>query len=156
MDSPQIRPLGSEAAAQMAGLHKRAFENIGQVWSCEDLEALLSRVFTRGWGVFAGARLRSFILFQILGDEAEILTLASDPEHRRSGHARSLLEKSEKEFLPLGVNSLFLEVSSDNHPAISLYSAMGFAQIGLRKNYYRMSNGESTDALVMQRKLMKF
>ena len=36
-----------------------------------------------------------------------------------------------------GSHILRLEVRESNVPAIALYKSMGFAQLGLRKNYYR-------------------
>ena len=43
---------------------------------------------------------------------------------------------------------LFLEVRSRNVPAIKLYTAYGFKEIGIRKNYYK---DPQDDAIVMLR-----
>ena len=48
-----------------------------------------------------------------------------------------------------GAVSVSLEVRPENAAALGLYRAMGFTQIGLRKNYY--ARGE--DAVIMEYRL---
>ena len=43
---------------------------------------------------------------------------------------------------------VYLEVRTDNAPAIALYESLGFSTVGLRKRYYRASGA---DAFTMQR-----
>ncbi len=43
---------------------------------------------------------------------------------------------------------VFLEVRTDNAPAIELYESFGFVNVGLRKRYYRASGA---DAYTMRR-----
>ncbi|EUA92009.1 putative ribosomal-protein-alanine acetyltransferase, RimI [Mycobacterium ulcerans str. Harvey] len=43
---------------------------------------------------------------------------------------------------------VFLEVRTDNEPAIALYRSVGFEQVGLRRRYYRVSGA---DAYTMRR-----
>jgi ribosomal-protein-alanine N-acetyltransferase len=43
---------------------------------------------------------------------------------------------------------VYLEVRTDNEPAIALYLSAGFARIGLRRRYYRVSGA---DAYTMRR-----
>ena len=38
---------------------------------------------------------------------------------------------------------VFLEVRTDNEPAIGMYSAHGFETIGVRKRYYRQSGADA-------------
>lgn len=50
------------------------------------------------------------------------------------------LAKSEK-----NINSITLEVNSNNEPAIKLYEKFGFKKVGLRKRYYNNTD----DAIIM-------
>jgi ribosomal-protein-alanine N-acetyltransferase len=44
--------------------------------------------------------------------------------------------------------TVFLEVRTDNEPAIALYESLGFVNVGLRRRYYRSSGA---DAYTMRR-----
>jgi ribosomal-protein-alanine N-acetyltransferase len=53
----------------------------------------------------------------------------------------------------LGVRSVFLEVDAANSPALRLYEAMGFDEVGRREGYYRDNTGAASTALVLRRDL---
>ena len=77
--------------------------------------------------------------------EYEVHTIGVDPAHQGRGIGRVLLDRI------LGVASggvVFLEVRTDNAAAIGLYESVGFAKMGLRKRYYRVSGA---DAYTMRR-----
>ncbi|MUL81272.1 MULTISPECIES: ribosomal protein S18-alanine N-acetyltransferase [unclassified Mycolicibacterium] len=77
--------------------------------------------------------------------EYEIHTIGVDPDFQGQGIGRRLLDDM-LDFASGGI--VFLEVRTDNEPAISLYESAGFVNIGLRKRYYRASGA---DAYTMQR-----
>ncbi|HZE02675.1 MAG TPA: ribosomal protein S18-alanine N-acetyltransferase [Pseudonocardiaceae bacterium] len=79
------------------------------------------------------------------GGEAEIHTLAVDPDHQRRGIGRALLRAVLDHAHGATV---FLEVRTDNDSAIKLYRSEGFDVIGLRRGYYRPSGA---DAFTMRR-----
>lgn len=87
-----------------------------------------------------------FVMWRRLGDEAEILTLAVAPAHRRRGCARALLDGLVAAARGEGVRALFLEVDAGNAAAIALYGGAGFARIARRARYYK----SGADALVMR------
>ena len=94
---------------------------------------------------------RGFLLARAASDEAEILTLAVDPAHRRQGIARDLVTCALGACPDLGAARLFLEVAADNPAALALYDSLGFAEIGRRKRYYPRPNAAAVDAVVMRR-----
>ncbi|MDV3127417.1 ribosomal protein S18-alanine N-acetyltransferase [Mycobacterium sp. 21AC1] len=77
--------------------------------------------------------------------EYEIHTIGVDPDFQGQGIGRRLLDDL-LDFASGGM--VFLEVRTDNEPAIKLYESAGFTNIGLRKRYYRASGA---DAYTMQR-----
>ena len=79
------------------------------------------------------------------GSEAEVHTLAVAPAHQGRGIGRALL----RALLDHAVGAtVFLEVRTDNEPAIALYRSEGFVVIGTRRRYYRPSGA---DAFTMRR-----
>ncbi|GGK56946.1 ribosomal protein S18-alanine N-acetyltransferase [Nocardia camponoti] len=87
----------------------------------------------------------------LLGDaehpEAEVHTIGVDPLAHRGGIGTLLLEALLAAAAERG-GPVFLEVRTDNQPAIGLYAKHGFHIIGLRKNYYHPSGA---DAYTMRR-----
>lgn len=77
--------------------------------------------------------------------EYEIHTIGVDPAYQGQGIGREMLNR----LLELaGSDTVYLEVRTDNAAAIAMYESAGFATVGLRKRYYRMSGA---DAYTMQR-----
>ena len=83
----------------------------------------------------------SFIVGQILYENAEIIDIYVTPEYRRKGIAKKLMNTiiDNKD-----VKNITLEVNINNKNAILLYNSLGFKEATIRKGYY---NGE--DALLM-------
>jgi len=77
--------------------------------------------------------------------EYEVHTIGVDPAYQGQGIGRRLLDELLK-FADGGV--VYLEVRTDNETAIALYRSVGFAQIGVRRHYYRVSGA---DAYTMRR-----
>ena len=92
----------------------------------------------------------AFCAFWLVADQAHINNLAVRPEFRRAGLGLTLLEAIVGEAQQLGATSLTLEVRSSNLAARALYAKAGFAQEGVRKNYY---NNPVEDALILVRKM---
>jgi [ribosomal protein S18]-alanine N-acetyltransferase len=77
--------------------------------------------------------------------EFEIHTIGVDPKHQGRGIGRRMLDA----LLDIAADSVVhLEVRTDNEAAIALYRSVGFAEVGLRKRYYRVSGA---DAYTMRR-----
>lgn len=78
--------------------------------------------------------------------EYEIHTIGVDPAYQGRGIGRRMMT----ELLDYaGTDSVvYLEVRTDNGPAIGLYTSLGFITVGLRKRYYRVSGA---DAFTMRR-----
>ena len=83
----------------------------------------------------------SFIVGQILYENAEIIDIYVTPEYRRRGIAKELMNKIIDDEQ---VKNITLEVNINNKNAILLYNSLGFKEATKRKEYY---NGE--DALLM-------
>ncbi|MGX0901483.1 ribosomal-protein-alanine N-acetyltransferase [Roseovarius sp. MBR-79] len=137
------RPFSMTPEA-LADTHARAFAGQGRAWSAAEFAALLASPH-----VFVSGDARGFALGRVIADEAELLTLATDPGHRRQGHARACLCAFAAEARARGAETAFLEVAEDNAAALALYAGAGFAQTARREGYYP---GGRT-AVVMQKHL---
>lgn len=100
----------------------------------------------------AAQNLLAFALGRVTLDEAELLTLAVDPDARRKGLGRAVLSAFETQASDRGATRAFLEVADTNQPARALYAASGWAMTGARPNYYRTTDGR-IDAILMGRSL---
>ncbi len=77
--------------------------------------------------------------------EYEVHTIGVDPTCQGRGIGRALLADL-LDFAKRG--EVYLEVRTDNEPAINLYKSVGFATVGVRKRYYKVSGA---DAYTMKR-----
>ncbi len=134
------------AHARIAGaLHRVSFD---APWSDEEFARLLEQPGVAGL-MWPAAEPKGFILIRAVADEAEILTLAVAPMHRRQGIAADLLNEACRILRAGGTQRLFLEVAADNAAARALYISYGFAMTGRRAKYYDRGAGPRVDAIVM-------
>jgi ribosomal-protein-alanine N-acetyltransferase len=131
----------------LAMLHRAAFTQ-DRAWDADEFANLLA---TPHCHVIAESN--GFALIRVIADEAELLTIAVHPEHRRAGLGKSLLIRSMAKATDLGAFELFLEVAADNAGAMALYHSTGFAQVGLRPGYYARAGVDPVDALLLSRPL---
>jgi ribosomal-protein-alanine N-acetyltransferase len=149
---PVIRHIGIERGGECAALHALSFVH---PWSMAELEQMLGAKEVLADGAYDGKThaLYGFLLSRIAADEAEILTIAVDPAHRKSGIGAKLLTAHLARLAAQRVKTLFLEVDENNTAARALYSRFGFQKVGERKAYYRTADGERATALVMRLEL---
>jgi ribosomal-protein-alanine N-acetyltransferase len=147
----KLRAADASDALALAKAHASAF---AAPWPPEAFAGLLGAP-----GVFALAAVADapvgLILMRAIAGEAEVLTLAVEPSHRRRGVARALLEAGLAQAAAAGAEACFLEVAADNPAAVALYRAAGFETAGHRRGYYRRPDGEEVDALVLRRTLKR-
>ena len=74
--------------------------------------------------------------------EAEVHTIGVDPELRQRGIGGTLLDELLRVADAWG-GPVFLEVRTDNAPAIALYRREGFEIVGTRKRYYQPSGADA-------------
>jgi len=105
---------------------------------------------TQAGDVTQAAGLAGFVLMRAAAGEAEILTLAVDPQHRRQGVGRALVDAGLAAALAVPCAQVFLEVADTNTAAKRLYASLGFAAVGRRVAYYADGPGAPADALVLR------
>jgi [ribosomal protein S18]-alanine N-acetyltransferase len=150
------RQVFSPEAHTLAKIHEECFPNywdsnaFTNFFGVENTRALLVEIQTAS---AAGEVMLpvAMMVFRVVHEHSDIITIAVRPQWRRMGLARELMGRAMTHARTLGANVMFLDVEETNQPAIVLYQELGFKQINRRKSYYKQKDGSYTDALVMQR-----
>ncbi|MDP6953252.1 MAG: GNAT family N-acetyltransferase [Alphaproteobacteria bacterium] len=150
MTRPDLVVAGPAHAEALAALHGLCFP---EGWAAEAFANLLG---TPGSAAVIAVveEPAGFLLWRLLGDEAEIITLGVVPHRRRSGIAGLLMADACDRAAAGGATSIVLEVAVDNQPACAFYTAQGFAEVGMRRGYYRRAGAPSVDAVILRRPLV--
>ena len=120
-------------------------------WSRRLLSDELDLTSQRRYTVAVEGRTVIGVLGLMLIDrDAHINTIATRPGHEGRGVARSLLDEAIPVVEAGGYSRITLEVAVGNTRARNLYVKYGFAPLGVRKQYYRVTR---EDALVLVRNL---
>jgi [ribosomal protein S18]-alanine N-acetyltransferase len=143
-----IRPMRPEDLEAVMEIQRVSFKN---PWSMD----LFRREMSHDWSTILLAeqmpdsgspRALGFLIFWLVHDEIHILNVATAPQARLQGIARTLLETALARGRQHRCALATLEVRRSNEAALGLYKAFGFRPVGIRPNYYVE---ESEDAVVM-------
>jgi ribosomal-protein-alanine N-acetyltransferase len=94
------------------------------------------------------------ILFPAL-DELHLLNITVSPQLRRLGIGIKMMHAIEGVAAQQNMPRIILEVRPSNEAALKLYQALGYEQIGMRKNYYPVdaASGLREDAFVLAKSI---
>lgn len=140
-----IKRMTSDHVSRVAQLEAICFSD---PWSEKSVASELSNPLSLWLVAEVDGQVAGYIGSQSVPPESDVMNVAVDPSYRRRGIAQALVTVLVKELKNAGNTSLILEVRASNSAAIALYEKMGFAQIGLRKNYYR---NPKEDALILRK-----
>lgn len=130
----EIVEMTLETAAQVAQLEAICFAD---PWSEKSVVSELSNPLSLWLVALDGARVAGYVGSQSVEGEADMMNVAVHQDFRRRGVGQALVNALVEKLEKRGVHSLTLEVRISNESAIGLYEKLGFAQVGLRNNYYR-------------------
>ncbi len=125
---------------KIANLHKLCFPH--KPWTATDFADLKKS----GCDIIASQN--GFIVWRVVTDEAEIITIGVAPDARGGGIASAMLGLAEMDARKNGATKMFLEVAEDNAPARKLYDGAGYKIVGRRPKYY-----DGVDAILMEKSL---
>ncbi|KAG1650047.1 Ferric uptake regulation protein [Nymphon striatum] len=138
----------------MADIHATTFK---PAWTDGEFADLLNNDNIGGIALVEqasnGGAMVGFALIREAADEAEVLTIAVKPNWQKQGVGRRLMDIALSNLDLNGIETLFLEVDSNNKNATALYQRIGFEQVAIRKNYYSLEDGVKSNALVMRHKV---
>ena len=139
----EIRRASPRDALRISELEKEIFSD---PWSERSVTNTISLDGAMCYVALTDGEIQAYVLGRIIPPEGEIFRIATAPDKRKRGIAYRLLDYAVKCEKGRGLEILFLEVRSKNLPAIALYKAYGFRDMGLRKNYYK---NPDDDAVIM-------
>jgi ribosomal-protein-alanine N-acetyltransferase len=145
----QLRPVSSESAQLLTRIHNECFPHY---WNPDAFTDFFAVGGTCALLAEAGEP-AGMVVYRVMHEQADIITIAVAPPFRRQGVARLLMGKVLADAAAAGGKAMFLDVEEGNEAALRLYKGYGFSQINRRKQYYRQKDGSFTDALVMMCKL---
>ncbi|MBQ8514472.1 MAG: ribosomal protein S18-alanine N-acetyltransferase [Ruminococcus sp.] len=132
MQRVKIGPAAEQDLQQLAEIAAVSFPD---PWS----ERLFREAFASPYTQITAARTDSgeiagYLVLSQAGDEMNVDDIAVSPGFRRTGVGRMLLETAHRTYPE---RNFLLEVRETNKPALALYEALGYRQVGYRKRYYR-------------------
>ena len=125
---------------KLSNLHKKCFPN--KPWSANDFRDLKKS----GCEIIMSEN--GFIVYRIVVDKAEIITMGVNPEMRHNGIASAMITIIEKNIKNQGIKKIFLQIASNNIPAQKLYENLGYKVVSLRPRCY-----DGADAILMAKDL---
>ncbi len=139
-----IEPMESKHLDEVSRLEKNCFSD---PWKKESLRELLFHPHVKAIVATKGEKVAGYLFLFYDHVEATIGNLAVSPHYRGYGMGETLMRFILDEMRERGVQYITLEVRSKNKAAIALYEKLGFALVGIRKNYYDIP---TDDAYVMK------
>ena len=137
--------MTADHVSQVAELEKICFSD---PWSEKSIASELTNPLSLWLVAVEDDRVAGYVGSQSVMGESDMMNVAVHPDFRRQGVAELLVRELVAALAKRDNHCLTLEVRASNAPAISLYEKLGFAQIGLRKNYYR---NPKEDALILRK-----
>ncbi len=151
MDTTDMfRPAGTQDLHLLRGLETACFGR--DAWGEEALQGELDGVPHTRYVLVAqdGDDVIGYASLLATAETADVQRIAVHPNAWRRGIGRSLLSALLDEARRRGCGEALLEVRADNHGAIKLYEAFGFAPLARRPGYYDAGN---VDAVVLRLEL---
>ena len=137
-----LRRLQPDDAARCAELEQVLFLG-DDPWPAEAFLTELAGGHNFYLAAEIGGQLVGYAGLSLLGPlsdpEYEVHTIGVDPTYQRRGVGRALMDN----LMAVVKGPVFLEVRTDNTPAITMYESYGFQRTGVRKNYYQPSGADA-------------
>ena len=147
--APQLLPLTPEWLDRVVAVEAAAYTH---PWTAGNFRDALASGYHAQMLVQGDAVLGYYIAMQVL-DEVHLLNIAVAPAYQGQGCARLLLDTLNNWARLQNAQWLWLEVREGNTRARAIYERHGYQQVGARKRYYPVHQGERETAIIMSMSL---
>ena len=141
----EITRLNDNHVEAIARLEKMCFSD---PWSVNSITSEVHNPLSLWLVALEDGHLIGYVGSQSVLGWADMMNLAVDPDHRRKGVAEQLVLELIRQLKENQVTCLTLEVRLSNASAISLYTKLGFCEVGRRPGYY---HNPREDALILRK-----
>ena len=145
-----LRPMSLADLERIMRIEERAYP---YPWTLGIFQDCLKQKTYHAYIYQPDQQILAYCVLSVAVGELHILNITVEPSHQQQGLGKRLLATAEQIGHSLGAQDCFLEVRPSNTPAIHLYLAQGFNEIGLRKNYYPAKHGRES-AILMAKTLI--
>ena len=142
-----IRKMTLQDAPAIADLEKLCFSD---PWSEKSIASEVNNPLSYWLVAEENGEIAGYVGSQSVLDAADMMNLAVNPDYRRKGIGKALIDALTQHLMENNVIALLLEVRVSNLPAIALYEKLGFVQVGRRPKYY---HNPREDALILRKEL---
>jgi len=139
----EIRRISENDIEIIASLEAEIFPD---PWSVKSIRETHENQSACIFGAYKEEVLIGYVIFYYVLDEGEIARIAVSPSCRRQGVAEQIFAGLLGFCAEKSIERILLDVRISNEPAIAFYRKSGFAEDGVRKNFY---NNPKEHALLM-------
>jgi ribosomal-protein-alanine N-acetyltransferase len=145
----KIRPMKHSDLREVLKLEKELFPI--DAWTEELFLGELAEVsISRDISVAVlDSQIVGYASFRYVGKQGDVNTVAVASDQQGKGIGTALMDWLESQAVLRNVREIFLDVRSDNEPALKMYTGRGYERIDIRRNYY----GNTIDANVMRKRV---
>ena len=144
-----ITEMNSSHTCEIAEIEKNCFS---KPWSQKAIESELNNENAHFYVLVFEGKVIGYGGMHIAVDECYIANIAVLPDFQRKGFGKEITLYLISEAVNLNCDFISLEVRPSNITAISMYSSLGFEEVGRRKNFY---SSPTEDGLIMTKYLKK-
>jgi [ribosomal protein S18]-alanine N-acetyltransferase len=139
-----FRPMTDADLAEVTRIEPTIYSH---PWTLGNFKDSLNAGYS-AWVMEIAGNLVGYALVMMVLDEAHLLNLSVAKPFQGQGLGRTLLAHMIHISQRHQAANMFLEVRVSNTKAIALYEAMGFCEMGIRRNYYP-THHDREDAVLM-------
>lgn len=129
----EIRRISENDIEAIASLETEIFPD---PWSAKSIKETYDQKHALILGAYQDGNLIGYVIFYYILDEGEIARIAVSPSHRRQGVADQIFAGLLEFCTQKDIERILLDVRVSNETAIAFYKKSGFAEDGIRKNFY--------------------